>query len=194
MKLLQEIGVELQLGVQTLLRKAQDFPWQTSKRRLVVSTLGIVSSVVNTLSIMTGKFGQILNVATAEYSQKGERSTKKKLTKRLHSERNLRMEMNPDDRLIRLTKDELALVFEWGSQFVLMGKKGFIVMEQLKIQKSQQLIDSFSDPKTSDEMKAIAKIYHEQLKTQKEVNQNIIHKDHPELTIEDQIGEAYGGD
>lgn len=104
------------------------------------------------------------------------------------------MDLNPDDRLVKLSKDEFDLVLEWGTQFVLMGKKGFIVMDQLKIQKSQQLIDAFDGTQATDEMKAIGKIYMEQLQTQKEVNKNIIHKDHPELTIEDQIGEAYGGD
>ena len=104
------------------------------------------------------------------------------------------MGMKPDDRLVRLNKEEFDLVVEWGTQFVLMAKRGFIVMDQLKIQKSQQLVDTVSDPKTTEEMKAIAKLYKNQLEAQKEVNKNIIHKDHPELTIDDQIGEAYGGD
>jgi len=104
------------------------------------------------------------------------------------------MNLKPDDRLVRLNKEEFDLVVEWGTQFVLMAKRGFIVMDQLKIQKSQQLVDTVSDPKTTEEMKAIAKLYKNQLEAQKEVNKNIIHKDHPELTIDDQIGEAYGGD
>jgi len=104
------------------------------------------------------------------------------------------MKMNPDDRLVRLSKEEFDLVVEWGTQFVLMAKRGFIVMDQLKIQKSQQLVDTVSDPKTTEEMKAIAKLYQDQLKSMEETNKNIIHKDRPELTIDDQIGEAYGGD
>jgi len=194
MKLLQEIGAEVQLEMQTLLRKVQDIPWQTLKKKLVASTLAIVSSVVNILSIMIEKFGEILSVATAEYSPKDERFTKRQLTKGLHSERSLIMELNPEDRLVRLNKEEFELVLEWGTQFVLMAKRGFIVMDQMKIQKSQQLVDTISDPKTSDEMRAISKLYKNQLEAQKEVNKNIIHKDHPELTIDDQIGEAYGGD
>ena len=43
-------------------------------------------------------------------------------------------------------------------------------------------------------MGTIAKIYEDQKDARTEVNKNIIHKDHPEMTIEDQVGEAYGGE
>tara|TARA_R100001244_G_scaffold99274_1_gene74058 strand:- start:443 stop:751 length:309 start_codon:yes stop_codon:yes gene_type:complete len=102
--------------------------------------------------------------------------------------------MKSNDKLIRINPDEYDLILEWGNQFVLMAKRNFIAVDQFKIQKSQQLIDGLTDSEVSNEMGTIAKIYEDQKEARTEVNKNIIHKDHPEMTIEDQVGEAYGGE
>jgi|TARA_R110000824_G_C15086726_1_gene664963 hypothetical protein len=102
--------------------------------------------------------------------------------------------MESNDKLIRINPDEYDLILEWGNQFVLMAKRNFIAVDQFKVQRSQQLIDGLTDSKVSNEMETIVKIYEDQKEARAEVNKNIIHKDHPEMTIEDQVGEAYGGE
>jgi len=102
--------------------------------------------------------------------------------------------MKENDRLIKISRDEFGLILEWGNQFILMAKRNFISVDQFKVQKSQQLIDGLSDPKTTEEMERLVNTYKGQIETRKEINNNVIHKDHPEMTIEDQIGETYGGD
>jgi len=106
----------------------------------------------------------------------------------------MKMGFNSEDKLVRLSKNEFALVLEWGNQFILMAKRKFISVDQFKIQKSQQLIDGLNDPKTTEEMERLVNTYNGQMEIRKEVNNNVIHKDHPEMTIENQIGEAYGGE
>ena len=102
--------------------------------------------------------------------------------------------MKDTDRLIKISLDEFELICEWGNQFILMAQMKFISVDKLKIQKSQQLIDGLTDPGATREMERIVNTYKGQMETRKEVNNKVIHKDHPEMTIEDQIGEAYGGD
>ena len=129
----------------------------------------------------------------AEFFRKGEKHTKRKLKGKWPSGLGVNM-IEPNDKLIRINSDEYDLILEWGNQFVLMAKRNFISVDQFKVQKSQQLIDGLTDSKVSNEMGTIAKIYEDQKEARTEVNKNIIHKDHPEMTIEDQVGEAYGGE
>jgi hypothetical protein len=102
--------------------------------------------------------------------------------------------INKNHKLIKISRDEFDLILEWGNQFILMAKRKFISTDQFKVQKSQQLIDGLNDPKISEEMERVLNTYNGQMETRKEVNNNVIHKDHPEMTVEDQIGEAYGGE
>ena len=47
-----------------------------------------------------------------------------------------------------IDKSEYDLMINWGRQFVLMAKQGFIKIDRDEIQKSHQLLDGFeSDPK-----------------------------------------------
>lgn len=102
--------------------------------------------------------------------------------------------MKENDKLIKVSQEEFEQICEWGNQFILMAKRKFISMDQVKIQKSQQLVDGLTNPKTTREMERVATTYNGQMETRKKINNNIIHKDHPEMTVEDQIGEAYGGE
>ena len=197
MKLLREIGAEVQLEIQSMGRKAQNYPWQTLKKKLEDSILDTALSVGNLLSILTKIFGMTAPAVKAEFFRKGEKHTKRKLKGKWPSglEQTRRGNfMKSNDKLIRINPDEYDLILEWGNQFVLMAKRNFIAVDQFKIQKSQQLIDGLTDSEVSNEMGTIAKIYEDQKEARTEVNKNIIHKDHPEMTIEDQVGEAYGGE
>ena len=102
--------------------------------------------------------------------------------------------MKDTDKLLKINSEEFELILEWGNQFILMAKRGFISTDQLKIQKSQQLIDGLNNPEKTKQMERLVNTYNGQMETRKEINNNLIHKDHPEMTVEDQIGEAYGGE
>ena len=137
-----------------------------------------------------------VHVARAEFSQKEKRAIKRKLKEKwkLDCEPQGYKMMKENDKLIKVSQEEFEQICEWGNQFILMAKRKFISMDQVKIQKSQQLIDGLTNPKTTREMERVATTYNGQMETRKKINNNIIHKDHPEMTVEDQIGEAYGGE
>ena len=84
--------------------------------------------------------------------------------------------------LIKIDKSEYDLMINWGRQFVLMAKQGFIKIDKEEIQKSQQLLDGFeSDPKKG--FKSVVGMLEEKNKAVGELK----HKDHP-------YGEVYEGD
>ena len=84
--------------------------------------------------------------------------------------------------LIKIDKSEYDLMINWGRQFVLMAKQGFIKIDKEEIQKSQQLLDGFeSDPKKG--FKSVVGMLEEKNKAVGELK----YKDHP-------YGEVYEGD
>tara|TARA_Y100001963_G_C6744066_1_gene430602 strand:+ start:342 stop:620 length:279 start_codon:yes stop_codon:yes gene_type:complete len=87
--------------------------------------------------------------------------------------------------LIKINKSEYDLMINWGKQFVLMAKQGFIKVGKEEIQKSQQLLDSFeSDPKKG--MQSVVKMLEEKDRAVKKLK----HKDHPYGAV----GEVFEGE
>ncbi len=167
MKLLQEIGVEIQKEILQIKKVVENINWQILKKKLVDLILDIALVVVNINSTMIMKFGMIAGAVKKEFYQK---EGKFKMKKQV---------------LIKINKSEYDLMINWGKQFVLMAKQGFIKVGKEEIQKSQQLLDSFeSDPKKG--MQSVVKMLEEKDRAVKKLK----HKDHPYGAV----GEVFEGE